>query len=360
MTKRRKKESLVLMLVLMSVIVITLSNVEPPAFAVAGGTAIFSTTSGPVGTVVTVTGSGWGPLETGLTFPSNPTGLAVNDTCNIPVGTGIISPGCQFTVAYGINPVTYTITVTGTITGATTLKTFTVTSPTVSVSPNQVGPTFFVTVTGSGFSPLDQFCSISVNTPITTHGTCSITGPGSGGIQGSFTVPSITPSDFGTYTVTVNGNRGNPPVPIDIGFTSIVIVGGVTSTSISTSFTSTTTVSTTTITSTTLMATSTSFSTTTFSSTGLTSVTYTIYSSSTVVGPTTTSITISPLGTFQFNVTTTGGTVFISITVPTTVTVSGFITGAVAQAASAGAPDYVGLLGMMLLLGWVIVRRLVS
>jgi hypothetical protein len=52
--------------------------------------------------------------------------------------------------------------------------------------------------------------------------------------------------------------------------------------------------------------------------------------------------------------------VFISITVPTTVTVSGFITGAVAQAASAGAPDYVGLLGMMLLLGWVIVRRLVS
>lgn len=78
------------------------------------------------------------------------------------------------------------------------------------------------------------------------------------------------------------------------------------------------------------------------------------------MGPTTTSITISPLGTFQFNVTTTGGTVFISITVPTTVTVSGFITGAVAQAASAGAPDYVGLLGMMLLLGWVIVRRLVS
>jgi hypothetical protein len=78
------------------------------------------------------------------------------------------------------------------------------------------------------------------------------------------------------------------------------------------------------------------------------------------VGPTTTSITISPTGTFQFNVTTTGGTVFISITVPTTVTVTGFITGVVAQAASAGAPDYVGLVGMMLLLGWVIVRRLVS
>ena len=78
------------------------------------------------------------------------------------------------------------------------------------------------------------------------------------------------------------------------------------------------------------------------------------------MGPTTTSITITPIGTFQFNVTTTGGTVFITITVPTTVTVTGFITGVVAQATSAGAPDYVGLVGMMLLLGWVIVRRLVS
>jgi len=78
------------------------------------------------------------------------------------------------------------------------------------------------------------------------------------------------------------------------------------------------------------------------------------------VGPTTTTITIAPLGTFLFNVTTTGATVFITITVPTTVTVSGFVTGVVAQAASAGVPDYVGLVGMMLLLGWVIVRRLVG
>lgn len=51
---------------------------------------------------------------------------------------------------------------------------------------------------------------------------------------------------------------------------------------------------------------------------------------------------------------------FITITVPTTVTVSGFITGVVAQATNAGAPDYVGLVGVMLLLGWVIVRRLVG
>jgi hypothetical protein len=78
------------------------------------------------------------------------------------------------------------------------------------------------------------------------------------------------------------------------------------------------------------------------------------------VGPTTTTITISSTGTFQLNVTTTGGTVFITITIPTTVTVTGFITGVVAQAASAGAPDNVGLVGMLLLLGWVIVRRLVG
>jgi len=60
------------------------------------------------------------------------------------------------------------------------------------------------------------------------------------------------------------------------------------------------------------------------------------------------------------NVTTTGGTVFITVTIPTTITVTGFITGIVGQATHGGAPDYVGLLGMVLLLGWVVVRRLLG
>ena len=166
MTNRPKKESLVLMLVLMSVIVITLSNVEPLVFA--APTATLSTTSGPVGTTVTVTGTGWNVADTGLTFPSTPSvsgGFAVNITCTITPPTGIINPGCQFSVSLLASPAIYTITVTGTVGGDTTTATFTVTSSTVSVSPNQVGPAFFVTVTGSGFSPLDQGCSISVNTP---------------------------------------------------------------------------------------------------------------------------------------------------------------------------------------------------
>jgi hypothetical protein len=60
------------------------------------------------------------------------------------------------------------------------------------------------------------------------------------------------------------------------------------------------------------------------------------------------------------NVTTTGATVFITVTTPTTVTVTGFITGAVAQAANGGTSSYLGLIGSVLILGWAVVRRVLS
>jgi len=250
------------------------------------------------------------------------------------------SPSCTFTTTTGATFTT--ISGCGTYTGMQFI--------TVSVSPTSTGPGFFVTVSGSGFNPTDNLCVITVETPSPFSGTCSFTGPNSGTITGSFLVPSPGPPP-GTYEVFVEGNGG------DAGFTSIVIAEGATSTSIFTSYTSTSTFTTTTSTTSTSTGFSTSFSTSTVSSTGASTATYTVYSQTTQTGPTTTSITNSPTTTYLVNRTTTGGTTYLTITIPSTVTVTGFITGVVAQTSNASAPDYVGVLGLLVLLGWSLVRR---
>ena len=316
-----------------------------------------SPNSGPVGTVVTVTGSGFTTSAT-VSFVSLPTGLSTFPaTC--AVSSGVIVQPCQFTVSLtAVAGTTYTVTITGSVATEVAIQTFTVTTPTISVSPSTAAPGYPATVSGSGYSPVDTGCSLSVSiwsSPTNSFsGSCAVTSPGSGTITGTFLVPTTT-TIFGIYVVNVNGTAAN-----DKAFTSILISAQAISVSTITSYTSTFTSSSTTTTSVTTTSTTTSTSTSSFSTTGLSSATYTVYTTTMTVGPTTTSITATPTTAFLVNVTTTGATVFITVTTPTTITVTGFITGAVAQAANGGTSSYLGLIGSVLILGWAVVRRVLS
>jgi hypothetical protein len=378
----RKKETIVLMLILLGAVFVALTiqssvsagprvnfNISPDAtvtlLPVSG-----SPNSGPIGTVITVTGSGFTSTEGGpVTFTSTPDGLfsvGSSFTCNVDSIGAIVQP-CQFTVSFSPTPAvagtTYTVKIAGTSPDLV-FQTFTVTTPSISVSPTAAAPGYPVTVSGSGYSPLDSGCSLVANLWPLTHshpiqsisGSCAITSPGSGTITGTLLVPtSLNPdTDFGIYAVFVNGTYN------DKGFTSLLISAQAISVSTITSYTSTSTSSSTTTTTVSTTSTTTSTITSTYSTTGLSSATYTVYSTTSTIGPTTTSITVSPTSAVLVNVTTTGGTVFITVTIPTTITVTGFITGAVAEAASGGTTGYLGLIGAVLILGWALVRRLLG
>src|SRR5208282_3491442 len=138
---------------------VTFKVVSAPSIAL-------SLISGPVGTTVGVTGSGFAPSDSGGACTVS--GAAIvgtpnsNPTCTItPAGTITATGGLFFTVA-SAPAGTYTVTVTGS-SGDQAQTSFTVTSvaPTISLTPTS-GPDFTtVTVSGSGFNPTETTCLIT-------------------------------------------------------------------------------------------------------------------------------------------------------------------------------------------------------
>jgi len=157
-------------------------------------TMTLNPTSGPVGTGVTVSGSGYAGST--CAFSSAPSGLFTSAACSISGGT--LSGG--FTVASGATG-GYTVTVETDL-GETKTAPFSVEGPTLTLSPTSGSGGTVVTVIGSNYGGAS--CTLS-STPsgLFTSSSCSISG---GTLSGGFTVASS--ATVGSYTVRVETDIG--------------------------------------------------------------------------------------------------------------------------------------------------------
>lgn len=166
-------------------------TVLPPSMAL-------NPSSGPIGTTVSVYGSGFWTTDACAgppsgTFTISPSATLTFNSCSISsgslTGTVVFSPSTA--------PGTYTISATGTASGEVATAVFQVT-PSITLSPSSgpVGST--VVVSGSGFSTSDTSCSLS-GTAVSSS-TCSVSG---GTLTGSFIVANV---GAGFYAVTATGS----------------------------------------------------------------------------------------------------------------------------------------------------------
>jgi len=141
------------------------------------------------GSTVDVSGSGFSPSDTTCSISGS---VVASPTCAVSGGT---LTGA-FTVA-NVAAGSYSVTATGTQAGDSASASFTVPSPSITISPTSAQIGASVGVTGSDFSKTDTGCSLSGIPGVTS--TCSIS---SGTLSASFNVTSATP---GTYTMTASG-----------------------------------------------------------------------------------------------------------------------------------------------------------
>ena len=167
----------------------------PGVTFVVNPTVTVSPTSGPPGNSVTVTGSGFGAGETGITitFDGNPvaSGISANSLGNWS-GTFTVpaSPSGSHSVsAYG------SITLAGSLPGVTF-----VVNPTIAISPASGPPGSSVTVTGSGFGAGETGITITFDGNPVASG---ISANSLGNWSGTFTVPA---SALGSHSVRANGS----------------------------------------------------------------------------------------------------------------------------------------------------------
>src|SRR5208282_2199562 len=187
------------------------------SFTVRGPQVVLSPSSGPIGTHVTVTGSGFDTADVGTCiFQQSPaTPLIVNAaTCTINSSGQLTGSG--FTINTGSTPGPYTLTVTG-ITLDSGSGTLTVTSgPSITLSPSSGHQGTSVAISGSGFSPDDAGPCIISGSIVGLIGTNTCTISSTGTLQAtSFSVGPMAP---GTVTVTVTGSTN------DAATTTFVVV----------------------------------------------------------------------------------------------------------------------------------------
>ena len=152
---------------------------------------VLTPTSGPIGTVVSGTGSGF-PTDLSCVLSSSPSGLFVSPSCAISGGSATVG----FTVSSGAGPGTYVVLVTGN-TGRSASATFVVTATPLfglSVNPSSVvispggTATIIVTVSSSG----------GFSSPVT------LAAPLPAGVTGGFSPNPVTPPSGSTSTSTLS------------------------------------------------------------------------------------------------------------------------------------------------------------
>ena len=303
-----------------------------------------SPSSGSIGSVFNFAGAGFSSLATTCTGSFHP---FLSNGAQSGTSCGIVSPNSgqvagSFIPGSGTLAGVYVLNV-GDQKGHNASTTFTIGSPNaqLTVAPNVIiepltgQPNVFVSVSGSGYNPSDTTCQIFVS-PTTTpawfvNPSCSIAG---GSVSGTFQIkadPTLSP---GLYLVTVNGTLHD--------FASNYLSVGALTTATSTSTTTTSfTSSTATTTLTTYSSISSSLTTTTFTSTGGTTMVFPEQTLTTVSGVTTVVSTV------------TGSTSF-----PTTGTTTTTQTVTLGQAIQRSISDELGLLGMLLLVVPILLRRM--
>jgi hypothetical protein len=299
---------------------------------------------GSVSAVVAVSGLGFSSAATTCTLTSAPGTLFAAVP---PASCAFIVPGPNgnghiagtFTVAAAAPAGTYVVTASdGTFSASTT---FTVGTPSaqVVITPNIAGPLQSVGVTGSGFSGNDAGACVISGEPAGSTTSCNISG---GIVGGSITLPAAPAP--GLYLITVTGSSGD--------FASNYLGVPVTTGTATTSTSTTTSVTTTTATSITTSV-PVSLTTTTFTNTGIsTDRSYTL-TTTTITGQSTYSISTTTTTT---SVITSSTSTTVSTMITTTAIYGQVVSPKLATPSSADG-NLFGLLSIMTLLGWVLVRR---
>ena len=171
-------------------------SAQAPFTVTAGAqtTFVLSPTSGPVGTVVSVSGSSY--AGTTCTLSATPSNLFSSSSCTI--SSGSLSGG--FTVASGAS-LGYTVTV-NTSAGESKTAPFTVgTGPGPTLNPTSGPSGTSITVSGSGYH--GTTCTLTSSPPgLFSSSSCLLSG---GAVTGSFTV---APGASGSYTVILTTDAG--------------------------------------------------------------------------------------------------------------------------------------------------------
>lgn len=325
----------------------------PPGFKIVPRIAL-SPNSGPGGTQVTVTGSGFAGGFGVSACAADPTG-------GFPIGQFISVPGpgklfgtlnqCtrfndgtisgSFNVSLTASQGAYLVTANATGTDAASAP-FAVGARLLTVTPSAGGGLTFVDVTGTGFVQGDASCALTTSSAtiyVASTNVCSIT---NGNVQASFEVLAAAPA--GVYNVIVTGSPSN-----DIGVGVFAVAFVTTTTTTSTSFTSTSTVTTGTTTVTSTTGVSTSLTTTTYQTTGASTETSQTFTTTTILAPTTTTYTTT------FTLTTLFGTVVTTVVGTITKTL-----GQIIRTAETPYADGFGLLAILIVLTTWAVRRLLD
>jgi hypothetical protein len=162
----------------------TLAQTFNNAFTVTTVSATFTPISGPVGTSINVTGSGWATAaDSNISVTVG--GIAATDTLSIN-SIGAISG--RITVPSGVT--TKTVIINAAISGTQTFNNaFTLTTAAATFSPTSGPVGTIITVTGSGWPLSDSNYAVTVGG---TSATDSLTANSSGALSGTITVPSIS------------------------------------------------------------------------------------------------------------------------------------------------------------------------
>jgi prepilin-type N-terminal cleavage/methylation domain-containing protein len=196
----------------------TLAQTYNNAFTVTTASATFTPTSGPVGTSISVTGSGWA-TTTDSNISVTISGIAATDTLSIN-SSGAISG--RITVPSGVT--TKTVIINAAISGNQTFNNaFTLTTAAASFSPTSGPVGTIISVTGSGWPLSDNNYTVTVGGTTATN---SLTANSSGALSGTITVPSIS---TGSQTVSITESISG----IQIFSTNFTVLGLPTVTGIS-------------------------------------------------------------------------------------------------------------------------------
>lgn len=307
--------------------------------------------SGPGGTQVTVTGSGFkggfGVAACAANPPSFPVGQflsvpgpgqlfgTLNQCTRFNDGTISGSFNVSLTAAQGA----YLVVANATGTDAASAP-FAVGARLLTITPSAGGGLTFVDVTGTGFVQGDASCALTTSPAtiyVTMTNVCSIT---NGNVQASFEVLAAAPA--GVYNVIVTGSPNN-----DIGVGVFAVAFVTTTTTTSTSFTSTSTLTTGTTTLTSTTQVSTSLTTTTYQTTGASTETSQTFTTTTILAPTTTTYTTT------FTLTTLFGTAVTTVVGTITKTL-----GQIIRSVESTYSDGFGLLAILIVLSPYVLRRL--
>jgi flagellin-like protein len=178
------------------------ASYPPPPQPNATPSISLSPNSGPSGTSVTVSGANLAfssPIT--IKWDGNPGGMPSCTTNS----SGSINSGCVLTVGTASSSATAGVHSVSASDGSNSPSAvFTVTSPTIQLSPNvsPQGTPVTVTVTGNGFSPISSISTITFNGVIqTTNPPSPFATSATGAFSASFSVSSLTAA--GSYPVVV-------------------------------------------------------------------------------------------------------------------------------------------------------------